>query len=424
MEFNWTYKTIGEVCKTASGGTPSRSNAAFYENGTIPWVKTGELTNKYLFETEEHITQEALQKSSAKMIPANAVIMAMYGATIGKTSIIKKDMSTNQACCAMITNEIELHNEFLYYILSFRKEDIISLGSGGAQPNISQQVIKNIEIPIPPILEQRKIADILSSVDNAISITEAIIEQTEKVKKGVMNQLLTKGIGHKEFKQSEVGEIPTTWEVKELGELADPRDRYSFVGGPFGSDLKSDEYTSEGVRIIQLQNIKDGYFSNDYKIYTSEDKANELIKCNIYPGDIIIAKMAEPVARATIIPNICSRYVMASDGIRLSVDKSLYNTEFVTFSINAQYFRQQAIDNSTGTTRLRIGLTTLRKLKIASPPLKEQIKIKEVLTNIDSKLSKENGNLTQLRTLKKGLMQVLLTGKIRVKVNDQEAVIT
>ncbi|WP_185150986.1 restriction endonuclease subunit S, partial [Peribacillus simplex] len=94
MEFNWTYKTIGEVCKTASGGTPSRSNAAFYENGTIPWVKTGELTNKYLFETEEHITQEALQKSSAKMIPANAVIMAMYGATIGKTSIIKKDMST------------------------------------------------------------------------------------------------------------------------------------------------------------------------------------------------------------------------------------------------------------------------------------------------------------------------------------------
>jgi len=161
-------------------------------------------------------------------------------------------------------------SKFLLYTLlsdNFRRK-LLSLATISANTNINQEALSSLEVPVPPIAEQHKIAAILSSVDEAIEKTEAIIEQTEKVKKGLMQQLLTKGIGHTKFKKTEIGEIPEEWEVKELKDLANPYDKYSFTGGPFGSDLTSEDYTEEGVQIIQLQNIKEGYFSNDYKIFT------------------------------------------------------------------------------------------------------------------------------------------------------------
>ena len=146
-----------------------------------------------------------------------------------------------------------------------------------------------------------------------------------------------------------------------------------------GSDLKSDEYTEDGVRIIQLQNIGVGQFLNDYKIYTSEQKADSLYSSNIYPGDIILAKMADPVARACIMPNFSKRYLMASDGIRLEVDFEKFNSSFINYFINSNYFKNQAELNSSGTTRLRIGLSILKKLKLLAPPLNEQTTIANYL---------------------------------------------
>jgi type I restriction enzyme, S subunit len=119
----------------------------------------------------------------------------------------------------------------------------------------------------------------------------------------------------------------------------------------------------EGVRIIQLQNIEDGEFEDEYEIYTSTQKADELLSCNIYPGDIILSKMGDPVARAGIIPAHCNRYLMCSDGIRLAVDQKRFNTYFVYAVINAPNFRTKAENASTGSTRKRIGLTELRNLE-------------------------------------------------------------
>ncbi|MDR4325852.1 restriction endonuclease subunit S [Bacillus pseudomycoides] len=317
-----------------------------------------------------------------------------------------------------------LLDKYLYYFVKgnkVRNKAIARMvGTTGRQRVPNEFFKEELEIELPSIQEQQKIADVFFTVDKAIEKTEAIIEQTKKVKKGLVQQLLTKGIGHTKFKKTEVGEIPLDWEVKELVELANSNDRYAFTGGPFGSNLKSSDYTEDGVRIIQLQNIKDGYFANDYKIYTSESKANELLSCNIYPGDIIIAKMAEPVARACIIPNYSDRYLMASDGIRLSVNNTKYITEYVTYAINAPYFRQQAVNNSTGTTRLRIGLSTLRSLKILVPSIEEQKKIADILVNVDRKIEKEQSKVLKLKELKEGLMQSLLTGKVRVTVDEDE----
>lgn len=211
------------------------------------------------------------------------------------------------------------------------------------------------------------------------------------------------------YKMTELGEIPEDWEAIKLIELADEKDRHSFTGGPFGSDLKRSDYVEEGIQVIQLQNIEVGRFNGNNKIFTTEEKANQLKSCNIYPGDIIIAKMAEPVARACIIPGMNEKYLMSSDGIRLSVNKDRFNNVFITYAINSKYFRKQAEANSTGTTRLRIGLTALKNLNIAVPQFKEQQKIADILSTVDEQLEQTYQLIEKTKELKKGLMQQLLT---------------
>ncbi|MFH1444715.1 MAG: restriction endonuclease subunit S [Candidatus Peregrinibacteria bacterium] len=216
------------------------------------------------------------------------------------------------------------------------------------------------------------------------------------------------------YKQTELGVIPEEWEMKKLEEVADPNQRWSFTGGPFGSNLKSSDYTNDGVRIIQLQNIGDGIFHNNYAVFTSIDKADELLSCNIYPGDIILSKMGDPVARACIIPPYHERYLMCSDGIRLAVDKKKYNTYFVYLFINAPNFRNRAANAGTGSTRKRIGLTELRNLELPSPSLPEQSAIATVLSDTDALIENLEKLIGKKKAIKQGTMQQLLTGKKRL----------
>ncbi|MFS0558216.1 restriction endonuclease subunit S [Brevibacillus sp. 179-C9.3 HS] len=211
------------------------------------------------------------------------------------------------------------------------------------------------------------------------------------------------------YKMTELGEIPVEWELKELNSLARKEEKYAFSGGPFGSDLTSNDYTEAGVQIIQLQNIGEGCFYNNHQIFTSDSKADELKKCNIYPGDLVIAKMAEPVARACIVPKGADRYLMASDAIRLSTDPEIIDKHFLMYAINSRYFRKLAEANSTGSTRLRIGLTTLSKLNILYPPIKEQEKIAEILSTVDEQIENTEQRIEKAKDLKRGLMQQLLT---------------
>lgn len=211
------------------------------------------------------------------------------------------------------------------------------------------------------------------------------------------------------------------WQEKKLIDLADKKDKYSFTGGPFGSDLKSEHYTEEGVQIIQLQNIGDGYFVDENKIYTSEEKADELNSCNIYPGEIIIAKMADPVARACVIPYNNKRYLMASDGIRLAVNKNKYSTIFTLNYINSNYFRKKAILNSTGATRLRIGLSELKNISLKVPSIQEQERIANFLTKVDKIIEKQDEKVKNLENYKKGMMQKIFSQEIRFKDENGEA---
>lgn len=204
-------------------------------------------------------------------------------------------------------------------------------------------------------------------------------------------------------------DIPENWELIPLYELRNKTDRYSFTGGPFGSDLKSEHYTSGGVKVIQLQDIGEGQFLNKSQIYVTEEKANDLISCNIYPNDIILAKMA-PVARCCKIPSSAERFVMCSDGIRLAVDTKRFDNEFIFQALNSKQFRDTAESQSTGTTRARIGLSDLKGIPIPVPKdIKEQKKIAEILSTVDDKIEVIGEQIEQTQELKKSLMQRLLT---------------
>lgn len=151
---NWPIRRMGDVFKITSGGTPSRKHIEYFENGTIPWVKTGDLKSQYLVDTEEHISELGLQNSSAKVFPQGTVLLAMYGATIGAASVLNIQAATNQACAAFLPTT-DMLPEFLYMYLLLRKEHFISLGVGGAQPNISGEILKREKILCPSINEQR-----------------------------------------------------------------------------------------------------------------------------------------------------------------------------------------------------------------------------------------------------------------------------
>ena len=195
------------------------------------------------------------------------------------------------------------------------------------------------------------------------------------------------------------------WEERKLIDVKDNEDRYSYTGGPFGSDLKSSDYTEIGVRIIQLQNIGDGKFVNDYKIYTSEEKARSLNSNLIYPGEIIIAKMADPLARATILPKIEPKYLMASDGIRLKINTDYFDNYYILTQINSDVFRKEALNNSTGTTRKRIGLVTLGNLPMMIPSFEEQQKIGSLFKQLDDTIVLHQRKLDLLKEQKKGYLQ-------------------
>lgn len=185
---SWENLTLGNVAKWGSGGTPSRKYPEYY-TGDIAWVKTGELNNGYLYETEEHITKEAIKNSNAKIFPQGTVIIAMYGATIGQCAILEIAAATNQACACAIVNS-NTDNKFLFTYLLSQKHNFINLGKGGAQPNISQTILKEYPIVLPSLPEQQEIVRILDNLlakeQRAKEAAETVLTQIDLMKKAIL----------------------------------------------------------------------------------------------------------------------------------------------------------------------------------------------------------------------------------------------
>ncbi len=428
MPSHWNASKLKWLADIYAGGTPSTNIEEYWENGSVPWLNSGTVNQKRITIPSNYITEQAVANSSTKWVPKGSLLMALagQGRTKGIVAILEIDATCNQSMAAIVPDLNEIDNEFLFFWLDSNYYRIRGLAGTELRDGLNLEIVGDIQCPIPPIDEQIKIAKYLNHqstiIDQLIQQKEKLIDLLKEKRQAVINEAVTKGLNPiARMKDSGIewlGEVPEEWELRNL-EIVAKKNRYSITGGPFGSDLKNEEYTEQGVRIIQLQNIGVGEFRDEYKIYTSEDKADYLFSSNIYPGEIVIAKMADPVARACIVPNTANRFIMASDGIRLEVDNEKCNTKYIEYSINSKYFNYQAELNSTGTTRLRIGLTTLKKLKLLLPDLKEQNRIVEYLESYNEYFLETTEKLfiqiEKLKEYRQSIISEAVTGKIDVR---------
>ena len=239
-------KSIEEVClRVTSGGTPSRRNPSYYKGGRLPWLKTQELQDGWLDDSEEHITDHAVASSSAQILPANTVLMAMYGATVGQLGILRRPMTCNQACCAMIVDPGQADYRYLFYQLLHARPRIKSLSTGAAQQNLSGRLIKSLKFSFPSLSEQRAIAHILGTLDDKIELNRRMNETLEAMARALFKSwfvdfdpVRAKMEGrHTGLPQdiadlfpdrlvhSEMGKIPEWWEVASLGTVIEIHDR-------------------------------------------------------------------------------------------------------------------------------------------------------------------------------------------------------
>jgi len=217
----WKEVRLGDVCsRVCSGGTPKSTNLSYY-GGEIPWLNTKEIDFNRIYSTEKTITESGLSNSSAKWIVPNTVTVAMYGATAGKSCIVKVPMTTNQACCNLTINEEVADYEFVYYTLKNDYTTLASLANGGAQQNLNAQIIKDYVLQMPSLADQRRIASILSSLDRKIELNNKINADLEEMAQAIFKNWFVDFEPFKDgkFVDSELGMIPEGWKVGTLGDI-------------------------------------------------------------------------------------------------------------------------------------------------------------------------------------------------------------
>lgn len=406
----WEKKKLGDLSQILRGGSPRPIEEYITSDiDGLNWLKIGDVDqgSKYVTFTKERVLVTALSKT--REVNPGDLIMS-NSMSFGRPYILKIKSCIHDGWIAVTKIDEQANRDYLYYLIlsPTSQEYFLNNAAGSGVQNLNADIIKLLPVLIPKYSEQQKIADCLSSIDELVTAQTQKIDALKAHKTGLMQQLFpdegetVPKLRFPEFRDA--GE----WEEIKLIDTADKKIKWSFIGGPFGSNLKSSDYVEEGIRVIQLQNIGDAAFVNESQIFTSKEKANELLSNNIYPGDIILSKMGDPVGRACLIPDLHKRYVMCSDGIRLVVDENSYSKYFMYSLINSVQFRSLIEKTATGSTRKRIGLDDLKNLPMYVPNLKEeQQKIADCLSSIDELIGAQTQKIDALKTHKKGLMQQL-----------------
>lgn len=367
----WEVKVLGKVCDTTSGGTPARSNPAYYE-GNIPWITTSELKDGHIYDSKEHITISAIAASSAKLLPESTLLMAMYGATIGKLGITTLPLTTNQACCAILPKEDNI--KYLFYKLLADRANLISKGCGAGQPNISQTIIKELKYSFPGKVEQSRIAAALTSVDDLISALDKLIEKKKNIKQGSMQLLLT---GKKRLKG-----FTDPWVEKKMGTIEIQN----------GAMLNSTEYKAGNIPVIAGGKQPAGYHSSSNRL------ANTIT-------------ISASGANAGYI-SFYKGPIFASDCSTINEQKGI-SIEFLYYCL---LLRQNAIYKcQTGGAQPHIHAKDIKDIGFAMPSdISEQKRIASIIESMDDEISSLETKKAKYEQVKQGMMQQLLTGKIRL----------
>ena len=336
--------------------------------------------------------------------------------------IINNDGVTSPAYSQFKLRDIA-HGKYYYYYylnLDYTKE-LLHLAKN-LRHSLTESQLGEIYVPLPKLKEQIRIAGYLdnkcSKIDETVQKEKQVIEKLKQYKQSVITEAVTKGLDSdvkmKDSGVEWIGEIPEHWDIICLKYLA-ASEKNSIVDGPFGSDMKNEEYVDEGVPIIQLNNIGEGVHKLNNLKYITEEKANGLKRHTIYPREIVIAKMM-PAGRAAIVSSRFNKYIVSSDSIRLKLNSNSLNN-FIVYCLNI-YAKNEAEIQSTGTTRSRINLSIVKNLHLAVPCLTEQKQIADYLdkkcASIDKAILNKEKLIEKLTEYKKSLIYECVTGKREV----------
>ncbi|EJG0997810.1 restriction endonuclease subunit S [Vibrio parahaemolyticus] len=363
----WVELPLEHVASWGSGGTPKRSEPSYY-GGDVPWVKTGDLGPRYLKEASEYISQLGLEKSSAKLFPKGSVAIAMYGATIGKTSTLDFEASTNQACA--VGNPIDgvILTDFLYYFLTSEKQNFIKKGKGGAQPNISQQLIKAHEIQLPSLAEQKRIVEKLDEVLAQVDTIKARLDGIPELLKRFRQSVLASAVSGKLTEEWRGGAKFDVIEsmLVELAKFIDYRG-------------KTPKKTDSGVPLITAKNIKPGYISRTPEEFIAEDDYDGWMTRG-FPkvGDILMTTEA-PLGNVALI-DIEEKFALAQRAICLQFTDERVKSEYACIYMRSMSFQEALLSNATGSTVKGIKASLLKKIVISYPEKEEQ---KEIVRLVD-----------------------------------------
>lgn len=417
---DWEVRAIEDLFVVETGTTPSTKEEAYWEEGTVNWITPTDLSKLIgklrIKSGERKITEKALKETNLTLMPKGSLILSTR-APVGYVAVLEEEATFNQGCKGLIPKNFkEILPEFYFHYLSSKKQMLQNLSGGSTFKELSKDRLEKFAIPYLPIEEQRAVVGVLGVVDSAVGLVDEVIAKTERLKKGLMQELLTKGIGHKEYKDTPIGKIPKEWELKTLLDaVGDKKDLV--VAGPFGSNLKVSDYRDDGIPIIRLQNIEHGRFINKDIKFISPEKAEELSYHSFVSGDVVLAKLGDPIGKTCIVPDFLEKGIVVADVVRIRVDKQLLNKKYAMYILNSFHISSQLDRETIGTTRPRVNLDQVRNLLVPVPSLTEQEQIADILFTIDKKLELERNEKEKLEKLKQGLMDLLLTGKVRVKVD-------
>ncbi|WP_304267779.1 restriction endonuclease subunit S [Phascolarctobacterium succinatutens] len=367
---NWVWVRLESVASWGSGGTPSRKHEEYY-NGDILWIKTGELNNGWIYDTEEKITDEGLKKSSAKLFPPYSVLIAMYGATIGKVAILGVPATTNQACACAVCNQSLLYMYLFYYCIS-QKNVFIEKSKGGAQPNISQIILKQHPIPLPPLSEQQRIVErieeLFAKLDEAKERLQEVADSFAVRKAAIL---------HKAFTGELIGK-----QVTELVPLENLVDLIKI--GPFGSSLHESDYIENGIPLVNPKHIVQQRIVPQSKISISDEKAEELSSYKLKENDIVLGRRGE-MGRCAPISNREENWICGTGSMIIRLKKE-YDAKLYSLILGSQATVTYLENSAVGSTLKNLNEKIVRKIPVPQFSNEEQ---HEIVRLIDDLLARE-----------------------------------
>ena len=399
---SWVWTTLSEVGTWQSGGTPSRSNKSYY-GGNIPWLKTGDLNDGLISNIPESITEEAVANSSAKINPTGSALIAMYGATIGKLGILTFPATTNQACCACIEYEV-VAQMYLFYFLLSQRTAFIEKGGGGAQPNISKEIIVNTYIPLPPLSEQHRIVaeikkwfTLIDQIEQGKTDLQTTIKQTK-------SKILDLAI-HGKLAPQDPNDEPAIELLKRINPDFTPCDNghypqlpdgwcYSTIKEVFIINPRNKVDDDVEVGFVPMANITDGY-NNTFKY---EKKRWGKIKTgftHFADGDIAVAKISPCLEnRKSVVLKGLPNGIGAGT-TELHVFRSQFmDIQYGLYFFKSDYFISQCVGSFNGVVgQQRVSKNIIEDIIIAIPPINEQKRIVYTISKIFAQLDIIMGSL-------------------------------